>query len=160
MSNCYDVLDVSRYVINYSNEKGYGISNLKLQKLLYFIQAFFLINKGDCCFEDKIEAWIFGPVVPRAYRRYKQYGSIDIPTQNTYWDFDDEFNLVEVEFGDYPFLDEDVSLIKEVVNQFKDYSANDLVSLTHKQDPWRNAFKKNKNAEIEPESIKEYFFNE
>ena len=37
------ILDVARYIINYSNEKNYGISNLKLQKLLYFVQAFFLV---------------------------------------------------------------------------------------------------------------------
>lgn len=37
MSAPYNVLDVSRYVINYSNEKDSGISNLKLQKILYFI---------------------------------------------------------------------------------------------------------------------------
>ena len=36
-----NVLDVCRYIINYSNKKDYGISNLKLQKILYFIQAFF-----------------------------------------------------------------------------------------------------------------------
>lgn len=41
----YNALDVSQYVIKYSNEQDYGISNLKLQKILYFIQAYFLIEK-------------------------------------------------------------------------------------------------------------------
>ena len=41
----YNVLDVCRHVINYSNEHDYGISNLKLQKVLYFIQAYFLTNR-------------------------------------------------------------------------------------------------------------------
>lgn len=41
----YSVLDVCRHVINYSNEHDYEISNLKLQKVLYFIQAYFLIQK-------------------------------------------------------------------------------------------------------------------
>lgn len=40
----YPVRDVSHYIIVYSNERDYGVSNLKLQKLLYFVQAFFLIN--------------------------------------------------------------------------------------------------------------------
>lgn len=53
----YNVLDVCRYVINYSNDKDYGISNLKLQKILYFIQAYFLISANKKCFEEKIEAW-------------------------------------------------------------------------------------------------------
>lgn len=38
----YDVLEVSRHIINYSNRMRYGVSNLKLQKLLYFVQAYFL----------------------------------------------------------------------------------------------------------------------
>lgn len=41
----YNVLEICRHVINYDNEHDYGISNLKLQKVLYFIQACFLINK-------------------------------------------------------------------------------------------------------------------
>ena len=40
----YNALDVSRYIINYSNDKNYGISNLKLQKILYFVQAYFLTS--------------------------------------------------------------------------------------------------------------------
>ena len=88
----YNVLDVSRYVINYSNEKDYGISNLKLQKILYFIQAYFLIStpNGMPCFREKIEAWDFGPVVPEAYREYKQYGSTDIPVILSFIDFDND----------------------------------------------------------------------
>ena len=41
IDNLYNVLDISRYIINYSNQQGYGISNLKLQKILYFVQAYF-----------------------------------------------------------------------------------------------------------------------
>ena len=50
----YDVLEVCRHVINYSNEQDYGISNLKLQKVLYLIQAYFLIDKtkNASCFDD------------------------------------------------------------------------------------------------------------
>lgn len=54
-----NALDVARYVINYSNEKEYGISNLKLQKVLYFIQACYLISdlEQGPCFSERIEAW-------------------------------------------------------------------------------------------------------
>ena len=87
----YNVLDVCRYVINYSNDKDYGISNLKLQKVLYFIQAYFLISTPEQCFRERIEAWDFGPVVPEAYREYKQFGSSNIPNVSYYveMDFDD-----------------------------------------------------------------------
>lgn len=75
----YDVLDVCRYVIGYCNANDYPISNLKLQKLLYFIQAYFLTQLGRPCFAEDIEAWDFGPVVPEAYHQYKQFGAGSIP---------------------------------------------------------------------------------
>ena len=69
----YNVLDVSRYIINYCNENYYLISNLKLQKILYFVQAFFLEAKNEECFREEIESWDFGPVVPEVYREYRKY---------------------------------------------------------------------------------------
>ena len=56
-----DTLNVARYIINYSNQEKYGISNLRLQKLLYFVQAYYLISSGNPCFDDRIEAWGFRP---------------------------------------------------------------------------------------------------
>ena len=113
----YDVLEVCRHVINYSNEQDYGISNLKLQKVLYFIQAYFLIDKtkNAPCFDDKIEAWNFGPVVPTAYHEYKQYGSGDIPTIESYilFDTDDIWNTERVKFNDDVITDEDKNRINK-----------------------------------------------
>ena len=113
----YDVLEVCRHVINYSNEKEYGISNLKLQKVLYFIQAYFLIDKtkNAPCFDDKIEAWNFGPVVPAAYHEYKQYGSGDIPTIESYilFDTDNIWNTERVKFNDDVITDEDKKALSE-----------------------------------------------
>ena len=144
----YKVLDVCKYVIDYSNEKEYGISNLKLQKILYFIQAYFLIKQPSrCCFDDKIEAWDFGPVVPKAYRKYKQFGSSDIPT------------IIDFEKSDSNdcITCDDKNLIKTVIDKFADYSATDLVGLTHTQSPWIDAYIPHMNREITPEAIKEYF---
>lgn len=139
----YNVLDVCRYVIDYSNQKNYGISNLKLQKILYFIQAGFLIDEPSrCCFDEKIEAWDFGPVVPEAYREYKQFGGSDIPNATT---------------GNDPISDADKKLIDTIIDSFADYTATDLVSLTHRQAPWLSVYVPHKNHEITPKAIKEYF---
>ena len=155
----YNVLDVCRYVINYSNDKDYIISNLKLQKILYFIQAYFLINKNNACFKEIIEAWDFGPVVPEAYHEYKQYGSGDIPTIKSYIMFDEKdiWNAKRIEFKDTIIADEDKGLIERVVDKFADYSATDLVSLTHRQSPWIDAYVPYQNNEITIKAIREYF---
>lgn len=155
----YDVLDVCRYVINYSNKCDYGISNLKLQKILYFIQAYFLTEKNKKCFNEKIEAWDFGPVVPVAYHEYKQYGSCDIPSVESYFLFDDNnaWNSKMVEFSDDIIADDDKGLINNVVDKFSDYTATDLVSLTHRQAPWINNYAPYQNNEIKTDEIREYF---
>lgn len=157
----YNVLDVCRYVINYSNDKDYGISNLKLQKVLYFIQAYFLISKKDNspCFIDKIEAWDFGPVVPKAYHEYKQYGSGDIPTINSYIVFDENniWNTERVAIDNDIINYDDKKFINMVVDKFADYSATDLVSLTHHQSPWIDAYEPHKNNEITNDAIRKFF---
>ena len=155
----YKVLDVSRHVINYSNEKEYGISNLKLQKILYFIQAFFLVSTSEQCFEEKIEAWDFGPVVPEAYREYKQFGSGDIPSISYIIDFDGEdiWESKVIKYKDNVISEPDKQKIESVVDKFADYSATDLVSITHAQTPWKAAYKKGQNNEITIDSIKGFF---
>lgn len=155
----YKVLDVCRHVINYSNDRDYGISNLKLQKVLYFIQAYFIIRTDEPCFEEKIEAWDFGPVVPEAYREYKQFGSGDIPTITHIVDFDEDniWNSTVQPYEDDVLSDTDKTLVEAVVNRFSDYSATDLVSITHRQAPWKNVYQRGKNNEITVKAIKEYF---
>lgn len=157
----YDVLDICRYTINYSNEKDYGISNLKLQKILYFIQAYFLTSEdGLPCFYDKIEAWDFGPVVPKAYHEYKQYGSGDIPLIESYFVFDEDdlWNAKRVKYNNHIIQNKDKVLIEQVVDKFSKYSATDLVTLTHMQSPWLDAYVPYQNNEITQESIREFFY--
>lgn len=160
----YRVLDVCRYVINFSNKKDYGVSNLKLQKLLYFIQVYFLMNSKnhEPCFAEQIEAWDFGPVVPVAYHEYKQYGSTDIPYINSYIDFDENnpWNASTIEYSEDCISDEDKQLIDDVINKLADYSATDLVTITHCQAPWMDAYVPYQNNIITIDSIEEYFSEE
>lgn len=76
----YEVCDVCKHIIDYSNSNGYYISNIKLQKILYFVKAHFLATTQKPCFQEKIIAWAFGPVVLEAYRIYKIFGGCSIPS--------------------------------------------------------------------------------
>lgn len=154
----YDVLDVSRYIINYSNKMDYGISNLKLQKVLYFVQAYFLTQTKHPCFNEKIEAWDFGPVVPVAYSEFKGFAGMDIPTVKSYIAFDenDIWNTKRIEFEENCIDNEDKVLINKVVDKFSEYSATDMVKLTQHQTPWFDAVSSQSN-EITNESIFKYF---
>ena len=157
----YKVLDVCRYIINYSNREDYGVSNLKLQKLLYFIQVYFLMNskENEPCFGERIEAWDFGPLVPVAYHEYKQYGSTDIPPVESYIDFDvdNPWSASMTEYDEDCICDEDKKLINAVVKKLADYSATDLVDITHRQAPWKDVYVQHENNEITIDSIRKYF---
>lgn len=161
-SRTNNVCDVSRYIINYSNKKGYGISNLKLQKILYFVQAYFLITEPyTACFNEKIEAWDFGPVVPVAYHEFKQYGSGNIPYIETYIkrDVNDIWGYTKVRFDENIISKKDKEKIRDVIDSFSQYSATDLVSLTHRQSPWKDAYRTGAHSEITKEAIRTYFNN-
>ena len=157
----YRVLDVCRYIINYSNKEDYGVSNLKLQKLLYFIQVYFLMNSknNEPCFSERIEAWDFGPVVPVAYHEYKQYGSTDIPSVESYIDFDvdDPWSASMTKYDEACISDEDKNLINAVVTKLADFSATDLVNITHNQAPWKDVYAQYENNEITISSMRKYF---
>lgn len=156
----YDVLDVSRYVINHSNKQGYFISNLKLQKLLYFIQVYFIIQSKKVCFKESIEAWDFGPVIPIAYREYKRYGCGHIPYISFYLVFDtnDIWNTSHrMKYDEKIISTKDKKMINKVVDEFSKFSSVSLTELSQSQIPWIEAYKSNKNNEITLKSLEEYF---
>ena len=157
----YNVLDVCRHIINYSNDHNYGISNLKLQKLLYFVQAYFVsfTSKKEPCFKDKIEAWDFGPVVPVAYHEYKRYGNTDIPYVSHYieYNFTNFLQSKVIPFTDTVISDEDKKIIDDLIDNFSEYSTTSLVRITHNQSPWIDAQANGKNSVITVDAIRSYF---
>lgn len=154
----YNVDDVARYVINYSNICDYSISNLKLQKILYFIQAKFLNENDYPCFVEEIEAWSFGPVVPQVYREYKEYGAGHIPYIEKYYCFGAGlFDFQVKKYDDNIICNCDKEKINDMIDECSQYSATDLVNITHKQAPWVDAYVPYLNKIITKDSIKKYF---
>lgn len=155
----YDALDISRYIINQLNKQECAISNLKLQKLLYFIQGLFLATDGEPCFFNKIEAWDFGPVVPDVYRHYRVFGSNNIPYIEKYVDIKnhDFWNSETIRYDDRIIQEIDKYKIDLILDLFKKYSATQLVNITHQQAPWKNVYYSGRNLEITNKSIKDYF---
>ena len=84
----YKAIDVAKYIVNKCIDDGYPISNLQLQKILYFIQRYYL-QKDDQLFDDDFEAWQFGPVIPAVYYKFCGYGAMPITSKlNNYNDSD------------------------------------------------------------------------
>ena len=142
----YDVLDISEYIIKRSWELGDCINCFKLQKILYFVQAEFLVSTNYPCFDEKIEAWPFGPVIHVAYKKYIIFGNGSIPEEDIIQDFD--------------YIEEsDKKLIDAAIQLLLPYSSVLLTELTQKQLPWMNAIEKGIFTEITNDSIKEYFLD-
>lgn len=124
-------------IIDGSDEQ---ITNLKLQKLLYYAQGCTLALADKPLFEDEIQAWAHGPVVPNIYRKYKSNGSSGIKYEGIF---------------DYDKLDDSTaSILEGVYEEFGQFSAWKLRNMTHEETPW---IETKRNGVISLDSIKRYF---
>ena len=136
----YNVIDISAYIIEYSNEIGSPVSNLKLQKLLYYSQAAMLVELGQKCFDSKIMAWEFGPVVVEAYQHYKEYGRDVIPNQEDCKRMKLDGKTMKIIYEPSKKIDNVTKkIISKVVDSYsKIRNPFELVRKTDEEDPWIN----------------------
>lgn len=122
-------IEAANFFIDLANsgdpEEGDGVSNMKLNKLLFFAQAISLQKYGKPLFDDPIEAWTHGPVIPDIYRTFKANCRNSIP--HPYGSYN-RAGMSEAE------LDVLIDTYREYARY---YTASYLRNLTHQQDtPW------------------------
>lgn len=136
--------EVALYILN----SKYEITNMSLQKLLYYIEAFAQILLGERIFNERCEAWAYGPVYPKIYSKYKSFGKSQIIV--------DEIDLTDC-------LDENVkNIIDFVLGKFAIYNGVTLMDLSHSESPWKDAHsgygkKEHCTEMITHDAITEYF---
>jgi uncharacterized phage-associated protein len=142
VQSCFDM---ASYFIERANQTESEISNLKLQKLVYYSQAWHLAIHGTPLFEEDFQAWVHGPVVPELYQKYKSFG----------WQ--------PIKEAASPKLSEEASsFLNEVADEYFACDAYELEQMTHVEAPWNRA-RENlppdapSNAVIEKEWMKEYY---
>jgi len=137
--------DIGKYFLSLSDEDaGDLISNLKLQKLVYYAQGFHLAIFDQPLFQERIEAWLHGPVIPDLYHAYKNHGKEGIPVPK---------------YIDFSIYSEDVkNLLNEVYSVYGQFSAWKLRNMTHSENPWKDAI--NSNRVISNSSLKKYFLSQ
>lgn len=155
----YKALEVAQYIINRSIEIGSPVTNLKLQKVLYYIQAAFLVEYSEPCFKERIEHWRHGPVVPKVYSEYKGYVDKKIIEEQeecleVFVDSHGNLAAKRLEFNKNNFYEEDIVLMDKVIESYKDVEPWEMVDRTHEELPWRNT---DSNEIITKSSIMEYF---
>lgn len=139
----YTAMQIAAEVVRQYHEKGKSITNLKLQKVLYYIQIECLQKKGVPAFGDDIEAWRHGPVVRDVYNAFCAYIANPIS--------DDDPDVV----GNQVPINTDISqCIADVVDKTIPYGPWELVDKSHETAPWRRAFIPNANCIISKDSLK------
>jgi uncharacterized phage-associated protein len=142
VQSCFDV---ANYFIHLANQTGDTISNLKLQKLVYYSQAWHLAVNGIPLFAEDFQAWVHGPVIPELYQKYKGFGWQPIQEDSN---------------PDLPT--EVLSFLSEVAEEYFACDTYELEQMTHIEVPWNQARGDlppdvPSNAVIEKEWMKEYY---
>ncbi|NES77858.1 MULTISPECIES: Panacea domain-containing protein [unclassified Okeania] len=124
-----DPLEIAKYFIMraYQDGREAQITNMKIQKLLYYSQCLYLALNDEPLFTDEIQAWRYGPVCPPAYKFYSKFEAEQLPIPN------------QESITNIP------SEVKEVLGEtwqyFGEYHAYYLSNLTHLEFPWKKARK-------------------
>lgn len=121
----YNAIDIAKKIICKTDvEHGDTLSNLKLQKLLYYMQGFHLAFFDEPFFNESIEAWTYGPVVPVVFQEFKKYKKDSINPDN----YQDDLVLT----------DDEQQMFDMVYSEYNRYSAVALMNMTHTEGPWKN----------------------
>ncbi len=137
-----DVFDAAQYVLELCGE----MTAMKLQKLIYYSQAWHIAWTDDVLFPNKIEAWADGPVCPDLFQIHRGY-----------------FRVSKLRQGESKNLTADQrDTIERIVKFYGDKSPQWLSDLTHMEDPWREARRgipdrAPSNAEITPTAMGTYY---
>lgn len=139
--------DVASLILTLCEERGIGVSNLKLQKLMYYTQGYHLAVSGKTLFEDDLMAWEHGPVVPSVWLEYRDNGSSYITP------------LKDMDITS--FSDASIGVVNYVLDTFGQMGAWSLRERTHSEEPWLNHYDQEKdrvdNCVITTDEVDRFF---
>lgn len=151
-----DVLILAEYIL-----KNYGpMSHLKLQKLLFYCQAYHLAYFGEAIIDDDFQAWVHGPVCRKVYDSLKNksvlYSDVKYTNENgCNPDLVIEKSLASMQ----------TELLNDILKELSTWTGLELESSTHRESPWINARVGFSSAEIcekiiSNELMKEFYSKE
>lgn len=144
----HNATEIANWFIAKAAESGDHLTHLKVQKLLYYAEAWTEVITGNELFSEQMQAWAHGPVVPEVFHEFKVHGWNTLPVPQ-----EQEVPKVAKEV---------VDVLNQVYDAYGELPAKTLEAMTHKDEPWIAA-----RGDIEPEArcetvipkvaIKEYF---
>lgn len=115
------VFDVAKYVLTQLGP----ITTMKLQKEVYYCQAWSLGWDEQPLFAEDFEAWANGPVCPELFQKHKGQFLVDVS--------------LFADIPDYEFTEDEIATMTEVLKYYGDKEPQWLSELTHKEEPWKSA---------------------
>ncbi|WP_207711791.1 type II toxin-antitoxin system antitoxin SocA domain-containing protein [Sulfobacillus harzensis] len=147
-----DWRDVARYFIAVANATGDLMTNLRLQKLVYYAQAWHLALYDQPLMAGTFKAWVHGPVLPELYQQFKMYGSSPIREER----YSDDW-LTEFQESVHP---DTIELLDDVAETYMGFTAFELERMTHREAPWleaREGLSPDAHRPIREETMKTYY---
>lgn len=135
----YDVRDVANFILDSSDARNVPITNLSLQKLIYFIHGWFYSIYDKPLVKNKFEAWQYGPVQRVLYDQFKTFRERPIRnTRATYIDPETGENV----YREPVIVEDHAHVIEQVLDKYAGYTAGQLVDESHVEDgPWEYVWK-------------------
>ncbi|OAV70178.1 putative phage-associated protein [Bacteroidales bacterium Barb6XT] len=138
LSVAYKIIDACT-----NKEMGDFISNLKLQKMLYYMQGFHLAFFDKPLFKEDIVAWQYGPVVPNVYRAFSAFGTSPLSVP-------DHTEIIQLG-------KKEENMFRSVTEIYGQFSAVRLMDMTHSEPPWKTT---DINDVISLNKLKRYFLTQ
>lgn len=138
MYNCFDV---AKKIIEFAKEEEMTISPMKLLKLTYISQGYYLGFNGKPLFGNQIQAWKYGPVIPDLYHIIKRGN-----------------NEVVKLYSENEINKDDSKFLKAIWDAYKKFNGLELSSKTHQDgSPWHQIYSGHHYQVIQNDVIMNYY---
>lgn len=127
----------SKYLVDYILVRGGAMSHLKIQKILFYIQAYHLAYFDEPIIDDNFEAWVHGPVSRKVYNSAKDLSILHSEIQFVLDDGEEDPKKIILDI----LNQSQIELLNDVIDELKDLSGLQLENMTHSEYPWLNARK-------------------
>jgi len=154
----YDVRAVANFVLDLAETLGKPVTNMHINKIVYFLHVDYLVAFDAPLVGAKIEAWTHGPVFRELYREFKDAGETGITKRATYLDP----TTGEKKTARWGFPEKEEKFLADLVKRYVVLSASTLRSHSHVEDgPWDQAWnhegRANASMRISDQSIKDWY---
>ncbi|MCY3998560.1 MAG: DUF4065 domain-containing protein [Flavobacteriaceae bacterium] len=154
----YTAAHVTNYILHKARKEKIPMNNIKLQKLLYiFFGWYYIIGDRKELYQESIQAWRLGPVIPMIYQQYKHRRREDIRQEDDAVYLDDK--TLQLTHAPWDDIDDETQQNLSVIWDFyKKKPTEDLISLTHQRNtPWWATYDPSMKKRIPVPLIKRYY---